>query len=132
MNHCRRGATRSHSPQIILEMARDMLVPGNVRNKPTWRYMRLLRLLGCGTPLGAIVMVEATSSTSTTNKEQDNSHQKFMAEAESRFQNITTMMRNTTECINRLDTCFWRQLEEYCQELKTMQAEVRKPKCDLE
>ncbi len=131
MTHCRWGAMHSHSPRIIPEMAHNMPVLGSIRNKLTWWYTCSPRPLGCGMPLGAVVMVEATSSTPTSNKEWGGSHQKRMAEVQSWFENIMTMTRNTTEQINHLDTRFFHQHEEYWQELKTIQADMRKAKADL-
>ncbi len=122
----------SHLPKIISEMASDMPVLGSVRNKPTWRYTHSPQPLGQGMPLGTVVMVEATSSTPTANKEWSTGHQKWMAEMQSQFDNIMTMTWNTMECINWLDTCIWHQHEEYCQELKNLQADMRKAKTDLE
>ena len=99
----------SHSPRIIPEMAQDMPVLGSIRNKPTWRYTCLPWPLGWGMLLGTVVMVEATSSTPTTNKEWGTGHQKWMAEMQSWFDNITTLTWNTMECINQLDTQFPQQ-----------------------
>ena len=77
-------------------------------------------------------MVEATSSTPTSNKERSRNNQKWMAEAQSKFENITTMTRNTMEWINCLDTQFWQQHEEHWQELRTLQADMWKAKADLD